>query len=167
MYYIVGLLFVKEKGFLNMRLIFCLLFSCLFVSDAIAKVRVVDGDSLVVDGQDVRLWGIDAPEYNQTCYDAKGIEYVCGDVSFQYLKGIVGDNVVCESIVVDRYKRQVSVCDVDGININEKMVESGMAVVYGQYSNEYEDVQVKAKESKSGIWQGKFMNPELFRALNR
>jgi endonuclease YncB( thermonuclease family) len=45
-----------------------------------------------------------------------------------------------------------------------KMVKSGWAVSYDNY---YNDAEATAKESKSGIWQGKFMRPELYRALNR
>ncbi len=34
--------------------------------------RVVDGDTLEIAGERIRLHGIDAPETNQTCWDDRG-----------------------------------------------------------------------------------------------
>jgi endonuclease YncB( thermonuclease family) len=41
------------------------------------RARVVDGDTLEVGGRKVRLFGIDAPELDQTC-DAEGQLWACG-----------------------------------------------------------------------------------------
>ena len=38
-------------------------------------VRVIDGDTLHVDGKKIRLTGIDAPELHQTCRDAQAREW--------------------------------------------------------------------------------------------
>ncbi|MCX7342193.1 MAG: thermonuclease family protein, partial [Hyphomicrobiales bacterium] len=40
--------------------------------------RVVDGDTLNLEGLGVRLHGIDAPETAQRCTDAQGRDYACG-----------------------------------------------------------------------------------------
>ena len=37
--------------------------------DITGKVRVIDGDTLKVDGKRVRFFGIDARELRQTCWD--------------------------------------------------------------------------------------------------
>lgn len=59
---------------------FCGLFVLLLLGagNAAAEVRAVDGDSLVAEGRRVRLLGIDAPEYAQTCGDARGCDYPAG-----------------------------------------------------------------------------------------
>ena len=54
-----------------------------------AKVKVIDGDSLIFNGKDIRLIGIDAPEYDQTCFDENGYEYDCGQESYLFLKILV------------------------------------------------------------------------------
>ena len=46
-------------------------------ADIVGKARVVDGDTLEIAGQRIRLHGIDAPESQQTCW-AGGTEWACG-----------------------------------------------------------------------------------------
>src|SRR5215213_11969999 len=42
------------------------------------RAAVIDGDTLEIRGERIRLFGIDAPESGQTCLDAKGQRYRCG-----------------------------------------------------------------------------------------
>lgn len=131
------------------------------------RVKVVDGDSLFIDKTEIRLSGIDAPEFHQTCKDAGKKEYPCGLQSYEYLKKLAGQDTACEKIVTDKYKREVSVCFSNGTNLNQKMVEAGWAVAYTRYTNEYDAAEKQAKANKAGIWQGRFMKPEFFRILQR
>lgn len=129
------------------------------------QIKVVDGDSLEQGNTRIRLIGIDAPEHLQYCYDKNSNKYRCGIKSTEYLQSLVDDQTSCTYHGKDRYDRYLGECfNKDGININKQMVKSGWAVSYDNY---YNDAETTAKESKSGIWQGKFMRPELYRALNR
>ena len=49
---------------------------------------VVDGDTLHVGGQRVRLFGIDAPELSQTC-DAGNSKVACGQLAARWLRSRV------------------------------------------------------------------------------
>lgn len=124
---------------------------------------VVDGDSLRFGNQEMRLQGIDAPEYHQTCFDKDKKEYSCGQKAREYLESIMSSAIKCEVVTTDKYKRQVVICG----DINQKMVASGWAVAYTRYTDAYKKDEVAAKKSKKGLWQGKFMKPELYRALDR
>lgn len=144
----------------------CLLWG-ICVGSAEAFVKVIDGDSLVVDNKEIRLSGIDAPEYKQTCFNVENKEYPCGKLATRFLKKLAGDDTKCKFVVKDKYKRYVSVCYSRGVNINEKMVEEGWAVAYKRYTQEYNDAEEQAKKRKKGIWQGRFLKPELYRILNK
>ena len=44
----------------------------------VGQAWIVDGDSLRLAGRSIRLDGIDAPEWDQTCLDAGGQTWRCG-----------------------------------------------------------------------------------------
>ncbi|MBE6450914.1 MAG: thermonuclease family protein [Alphaproteobacteria bacterium] len=142
-----------------------------FAFDADAKVKVIDGDSILIGKKDIRLLGIDAPEYDQTCFDENGYEYDCGQESYLFLRLLVEkglnnqEKVKCNKKGVDKYKRDLSECFIGKTNINLAMIKSGYAVTYRHDS--YEKEEYEAKTHKKGIWQGKFMRPELYRILKK
>ena len=45
------------------------------------KAKVIDGDTIKINGQNIRLQGIDAPEMKQSCKDQNNSSYACGQVS--------------------------------------------------------------------------------------
>lgn len=134
----------------------------------VQEVTVLDGDSLILNGREIRLSGIDAPEYKQMCEDRHHRKYDCGQEAKQYLTALTsGRRLECRRIETDRYKREVAVCLADGEELNREMVLAGWAVAYDRYTQDYVQAEQDARKAKRGLWQGKFMKPELFRALNR
>jgi endonuclease YncB( thermonuclease family) len=132
------------------------------------SVQVVDGDSLRKGDTDIRLYGIDAPEYRQSCTDKRGAEYSCGKQSANALRGLVkGQEVSCSSVETDRYGRAVAVCKIGDLDINVEMVRLGWAVAYSRHSLSYVRVEAEAKKARRGIWSGTFENPEDYRARQR
>ncbi len=127
--------------------------------------KVVDGDSLEQGDERIRILNIDAPEYKQYCHNADGERYLCGKKALEHLRQFVSKGITCRRIDKDRYGRSLAECFMDdGTDVGRQMVVDGWAVAYGDaYVNE----EIVARKNKRGIWQGKFMRPELFRALKR
>ncbi len=63
------------------------------LADVTGTARVIDGDTIEVQGQRIRLHGIDAPEGRQLCFD-DGEPWLCGTDATNALRDKIGDNPV-------------------------------------------------------------------------
>ena len=104
------------------------------------------------------FFGIDAPESGQTCLDAKGQRYRCGQKAALVLDARIGEGVVtCERKDTDRYGRTVAVCRVYGEDLGAWMVGLGWALAYRAYSTRYVPAEELARSRGLGLWAGQFM----------
>lgn len=128
------------------------------------RATVIDGDTLEIAGQRVRLEGIDAPETGQTCGRKWFGHWDCGTAATAALKRLVGERRVdCESGGRDKYGRMLGWCSIDGRDINAEMVRSGMAWAFVKYSTRYQTLEGEARRAKIGIWQGEAQPAWAFR----
>jgi endonuclease YncB( thermonuclease family) len=129
--------------------------------------RVVDGDTIEVKDQKIRLWGIDAPEAAQRCTE-DGAAYPCGlDASHALAKRIGRKPVTCVRRDTDRYGRMVALCTVEGVDISQWMVTRGQAIAFRKYSLDYIADEDRARAAKAGLWAGEFEDPSDFRHKKR
>ena len=96
------------------------------------EIRIIDGDSFWLEDTEIRLWGIDAPEWN-----AEG-----GNASEVFLRGILSgvssQQLACEQLYRDRYERSVARCILpDGHDLACLLVRAGHAVDWPRYSGGY------------------------------
>jgi endonuclease YncB( thermonuclease family) len=122
--------------------------------------RIVDGDTLIINGTHIRLQGIDAPETDQVCLNAQGGRWRCGIEARDRLKEHVADRKIsCADKGSDRYNRTLAVCSLAGEDLNRWLVREGLAVAYVQYSRVYEDSEAEARNASRGLWSGAFIAP--------
>jgi len=148
-------------------MVFCAVLLTLFsfptIADIIGIPRVIDGDTLEIADQRIRLYGIDAPEWDQTCTQ-DGKKHACGKSATNALTAMVtGREINCQRKDVDRYGRIVAVCFVGETDINARMVVLGWALAYRRYSMDYVDEEATAEASQSGMWAGEFVLPWKWR----
>ena len=145
-------------------ILFCTVYCFTAFSQTIqGKAKIIDGDTIHIGKNKIRLHGIDAPEINQTCSINDQI-WNCGIKSSLALENLIlKKEVRCEVIDIDRYKRFIAECFVKEKNINRYMVKNGWAIAYRYYSLDFIDDEESAKKKKVGIWQGVFQEPYLFR----
>jgi len=135
-----------------------------------AKIVSIDGDTLRAgDGTEYRIFGIDAPELKQTCWELGGREWQCGRAAKVALtKLIKGGEVACEVKNTDRYGRSIAKCSAKGVpDVGETLVRNGYAVDLSRKTGHaYASVESDARAAKRGIWRGTFQRPSEWRYEN-
>jgi endonuclease YncB( thermonuclease family) len=126
----------------------------------VGPARVIDGDSIVVAGVEIRLYGIDAPEFRQTCMRA-GHPWACGITATRFLQSLLaGRELSCRPREQDRYGRTIAICFAGGADVGAVMVKAGQAVAYGAYQADERD----ARTARRGVWASSFEHPAVWRA---
>lgn len=128
---------------------------------------VVDGDTIVIAGESIRLHGIDAPQRQQVCHIG-GVRWACGVAAWGELVQLTAGKVVaCELQENKRDKRIFAVCSVGGVDINGKMVATGWALADRRYSTDYVKAEESARAARAGIWRGNVVPPWQWRQAKR
>jgi micrococcal nuclease len=93
------------------------------------------------------VWGIDAPEKDETGYKVSG----------WFLESLLkGSELSCKFIYKDKYKRDVMHCFTNEVDIGSEMVRFGLAKDFKKYSGGYyRPEEEAAKKALKGIWSVK------------
>lgn len=128
--------------------------------------KAIDGDTLEMGGQRIRLHGIDALEAQQTC-SRNGETWHCGQEAAALLARVMdGKPVACEQRDLDAYRRVVAVCRAGGLDLAQIMIEAGLAVALPQFSQGYIESEAKVRSFGIGIWGARFETPADYRAAH-
>ncbi len=133
------------------------------------SVRIIDGDSLQIDGRVIALAGIDAPEIGQRCeYD--NIAWTCGLDSAHDLRKhvILGRGPLrCRVRSLRADGSREAVCTLGELDLAVIQLESGMAVATEDAPRGYRSVETQAREAGLGIWHSRFDPPAAWREAVR
>ena len=127
------------------------------------NLKVVDGDTIVLNGEKIRFSGIDTPELKQTCIEDNQ-EVGCGMSAKMLLVKKIGNNALeCISEGKDVYKRTLAECFINGESLSSFLVRSGYAFAYRKYSKKFIKDEDFARANKLGMWAMTFQYPWDFR----
>ena len=159
---------IKSLNYIVIIFIYFMSFSLANCKSLDNSIRIIDGDTIMLNSEKIRFYGIDTPEKKQKCKDRNGLSYPCGEFATNELKKIISSGqLFCKKRATDRYGRSISICYVNGVDINSLMVKNGWALAYRKYSRDYIDEEKEAKDKKMGMWAGKFIAPWKWRKLKR
>jgi len=129
------------------------------------NLKIIDGDTIVLNGEKIRFSGIDTPELKQTCLKGEQ-EVSCGMTAKMLLvKKIDNATIECISEGKDTYKRTLAECFVHGESLSKFLVRSGYAFAYRKYSTKFIKDEEFAKANKLGMWAMTFQYPWDYRNL--
>jgi len=145
-----------------MRIILILL---LFPFSLIAQddLRIIDGDTIHLNGDKIRFSGIDTPEINQKCKKDE-IDIPCGEIAKELLIKKIGNAVpICILEDKDQYGRILGECYIGEESLSSYLVREGFAFAYTRYSKKFVEDEQFAIQNKSGMWSMDFIFPWDFR----
>lgn len=124
------------------------------------RAQAVDGDTLRIGSTRVRLTGLDAVEREQSCTDAGGKDWACGEAARAFLAdAVAGATTRCRSEGRDRYGRTLAKCEAGGGDLGDAIVRAGWAVADLEYGLALADARLRQR----GIWAGRFDDPAAWR----
>lgn len=90
------------------------------------EVRIVDGDTLKIGAESIRLQGINAPETSKPSCER---EALLGRMAADRVADLVGSarTVVLERKGRDKYRRTLATVKVDGHDVGKVLMEEGLA----------------------------------------
>ena len=117
-----------------------------------AAVRIIDGETLALDGQVMRLAGVRAPGRGQICHDAAGRGYDCGAAAAAALARLVnGRDVECRVQGRDAQGRLLGQCRAGGAELNGSLVADGW-VLAGAGASTMLSLEAMARDGRRGLW---------------
>lgn len=139
----------------------CLVAAVGLATGTALAAEVLDGDSFELEGQSIRLHGIDAFEIGQTCLDARGAPWRCGVAAKAALaERIHGNTLSCTVIDEEPSGSYVARCAApDGTDLGAYLVENGLALADRRASDAYVAEERAARSAGAGAWEGAFMPP--------
>ena len=155
----------KIKLFLAISI--CLIFFFLTYNDVRSyEIKIIDGDTIYLNGEKIRFTGIDTPELKQICNKNNEV-ILCGIEARKLLIEKIGNNkVMCKKEGKDQYKRTLAECFVNDISLSSYLVRNGYAFAYRKYSKKYVEDEDYAKKNNLGMWSMKFEYPWNYRKKN-
>jgi endonuclease YncB( thermonuclease family) len=126
-----------------------------FAQELTGKPRVLDGDTIEIAGQPIRLAGADAPPANAIC-GALGHEWRCGqEATFALAYAVAEHWVTCVPRDEDALGILVARCKVGPYDLAERMIADGWAMAVGGY----DFAESIAKRERKGIWRDDYVPP--------
>ncbi|MDC0861202.1 thermonuclease family protein [Alphaproteobacteria bacterium] len=126
-------------------------------------LRIVDGDTIHLNGDKIRFSGIDTPEIKQMCKKNE-IIIPCGLIARDLLKKKIGSTKpVCIIEGKDQYGRSLGECFINEESLSSYLVRKGFAFAYTKYSKKFVQDEKFAIKNKLGMWDMDFIFPWDFR----
>ncbi|MFN3230999.1 MAG: thermonuclease family protein [Alphaproteobacteria bacterium] len=136
-------------------------------AEVTGAVEVLDGDTVEMLGQTIRLYGIDALEANQMCLSASGRPWPCGQEATASLRSFVGGSPLrCEPIANFGGTIQAA-CTLSGRDVGAWMVANGWAFADRSVSGDYLAQEAQAESMGAGVWDSTYVMPWEYRAGKR
>ncbi len=141
------------------------------LAEMTGRPKIIDGDTIELQGQAIHLYGIDAPELGQAC-TIKERTYDCGMVARTALLDLTaGVAVTCKVVPAEPGRAaedgRTGRCFAQGYDLSEGMAYTGWALALREVSERYLVFEERAQAAGRGLWKGRFVTPWDWRGGTR
>lgn len=128
----------------------------------------ISGDTIEVEGRQIRLYGVTAPDIDQRCAGARA-QWRCGMLARLKLEERIGSSpVICHRQGADGEGRILARCRLDEdqrTELNRWMVMSGWALASGEHGQTFKAAEASARRRGAGLWRDGFEPSEDWRRV--
>jgi endonuclease YncB( thermonuclease family) len=137
------------------------LFALPVSADIVGVASALAGDTIETHGERIRLHGIDAPESGQSCLDAAGQRWRCGQQAALALQdtSLAGAPSPVTRTMSTATGGSSAAASSAALDINGWLVGQGLALAYRRYSRDYVAAEDEAQATGRGVWAGTFEPP--------
>ena len=132
----------------------------------VGPATVIDTDVMIVAGERLFLFGIEAFEKEQVCF-LNGRPWDCGSIAYRELEIIVAEGEAVCVRRADPDRRRIrfpwATCTINGVDIAAEMARRGMALAQREQTEDYVADEEAAAAAEAGIWKGIFVAPWTYR----
>jgi endonuclease YncB( thermonuclease family) len=133
-------------------------------AEVTGTVNVINANTVEMQGQYIRLFGVDALNINQVCRTKEARLWPCGRQAALALRQAIGGAPLrCEPLTRNSSGHIVAVCRKSGEDVNAWMVARGWAVADRTSSYDYLGAEQSAQSAGAGIWSSEFVMPAQWR----
>lgn len=126
---------------------------------------VIDGDTLEIRGERIRLYAIDTPELGQPWWNEDDDHADAGLLAKEALAALIqGRRLSVRVLREDQYGRSIGIVKVDGRDVAKSLVSRGLAFASPGH-NRYRRSHNAARRRKTGFWRGDLQMPWEYRAV--
>lgn len=130
------------------------------------SINVIHANVFYISGRYVRLYGVDAPDNDQICSNARGSSYNCGQEAVSWVRGWIDNNPIdCYLLQVNPNGQDVATCVWGEYDIGAGLVGAGWAIANTNETKIYAPYEAMAQGNASGLWEGTFYSPQDWRDI--
>ena len=130
-----------------------------YSADLAGSATVIDGDTFVVAGKRVHLYGIGAFKTVQTC-QWRNKTANCGRLSATGLMDLTaGAHAKCTPVSENKDGSIIAKCAAGGVDLRFNMIHTGWAMVDRKVTKNYLAIEAKSQAKGRAMWSGTFEKP--------
>jgi endonuclease YncB( thermonuclease family) len=117
------------------------------------RAIVVDGETLEIKGQRIRLSGIESPADDHVCTRTDDERWRCGPRAVNALDELLEESIVsCAVRDGGTLMQPLATCTAAGLDLSLWLIRNGLALAASAATPRYRQAETEAKAARRGLW---------------